>query len=728
MTDVVVSRRAFATGVAGLVLGASLPGLSRAQDGQIVQPPLAPNAFVHIAPDGTVTVLSKHIEFGQGPWTGLATLVAEELDADWSQIRVEHAPGDTKLYANLAMGAQLTGGSTAIANSYVQMRRVGAAARAMLVAAAAKEWDVPEGEIGVVKGEISHAASNHKSGFGPFAQAAAALTPPTDVTLKDPSKFTLIGRDLPKPDTEAKSTGKAIYSADLFEKDMVVALVAHPPRFGGKARSFDDSAAREIKGYLGAKLIPQGVAVYASSTYPAIKAREALKIDWDEGGAFTRGVKAIEADYRELAKTPGAVAQKRGDALSLLNQPINQPSGAKGGAQIVERDFLFPYLAHAPMEPLGALARVSDDGVMLHFGSQGPTIDQMAVAKALGVAPEKVSITVALAGGSFGRRATGGGEFAVEAATCARAYGKNVPVKLVYTREDDMRGGFYRPLYVHRMRALLGANGEIDAWHHTIVGQSIMTGTLNEPKMVKNGVDITSVEGASDLPYRIANFQCDLHSPKQGVPVLWWRSVGHTHTGYATESFIDLLLEKGGKDPIEGRIALLPPDAREVGVLKAVAEAAGWKGRLAGDSGYGVAVHKSFNTYVAQIVEVRRGADGLPKVTHVWCAVDCGVAVNPNIIRAQMEGGVGFGLGHALYAALDLDNEGRVAQSNFNSYRSLRMSEAPPVDVTIVKSDQPPTGVGEPGVPPIGPATANAWRALTGEMATRLPFARAGVA
>ncbi len=710
-------RRGLLKGAAGLVLATCLPLPGRAQEGAKRTASLAPNAFIRIAPDDTVTILSKHIEFGQGPWTGLSTLVAEELDADWKQIRAENAPADPRYYANLAMGVQVTGGSTAIANSYEQMRRTGAAARAMLVKAAALAWQVPENEISVSKGVISH-ASGKESGFGAFATAAAALPVPADVRLKDPSQFTLIGQELPKPDSFIKSHGQAIYTIDLMAPDMVVALVARPERFGGKAVAVDDFSAREINGYLGHAIIPQGVAVYARSTWPAIKARDALKISWNEDTAHKIGTAAIEHDYVAMSAKVGQIAASRGDAAGRI----------AAGSGVLEQVFVFPYLAHAPMEPLDAVIAFDGEKAKCHFGCQGPGIDQHAVAAALGVKPENVSIDVALAGGSFGRRATASGDFAVEAALVAKAYGKAVPVKLVWTREDDLRGGFYRPFFVHRMRGLVAPDGSIAAMSDTLVGQSIMAGTPFEKFTVKNGIDEVSVEGVADLPYKIADFQVELHSPRQGVPVLWWRSVGHTHTAFATESFIDMLLEKAGRDPVEGRLALLDPSSREAGVLKAVAKLANWSGRRKDDKGYGVAMHKSFNTYVAQVAEVMRGDEGLPKVTRVWCAVDCGVPVNPNIIRAQMEGGIGFGLGHALYASLDLDDTGRVRQTNFDTYRSLRIAEMPQVEVTIIPSSEQPTGVGEPGVPPIGPAVANAWRALTGVVVARLPFAQGGMA
>lgn len=714
------SRRALLKGGGALVLAMHLPfAAARAASPQPPAVPVDPNAFLRIGLDDVVTVLSKHIEFGQGPWTGLATLIAEELDADWAQMRVVHAPSDVKLYANLFMGAQLTGGSTAMANSWMQMRRTGAAARAMLVQAAAEAWGVPPAEIAVEKGLISHRASRRAAGFGLFAEAAGRLPVPQNVTLKSPAQFRLIGTDLPKPDSAIKSTGRALFTQDLREEGMLVALVAHPPRFGARAVAFDDSEARKIPGFVKAALIPQGVAVYARSTWPALQARKALRVTWDESAAFAKSVARIEAEYRALAQKPGVVANAQGDAVGAL---------ANAAGAVVEQTYVFPYLAHAPMEPLDAVVEFDGTRCRMRFGSQGPTIDQMAVAAALAIPPQNVSIEVMLAGGSFGRRATAGGEFAVEAAMVAKAFGAPRPIKLIWTREDDLTGGFYRPFYVHRMRGAIGADGVPTAWHHTIVGQSIIAGTPFESVMVKGGIDSTSVEGAAKLPYRGGAFQCDLHTVREGPAALWWRSVGHSHTGFAVETFIDILLEKAGRDPIDGRLALLDPASRHAGVLRAVKEASGWRGRRDGDKAYGVALVESFNSYVAQVAEVVKGADGMPKTTRVWVAVDCGVAVNPNVIRAQMEGGVGYGLGAALYGAVDLDETGKVVQTNFDSYRSLRIAEAPDVHVVIVSSQEPPSGVGEPGVPPIAPAVANAWRALTGVAVTRLPFAKGSAA
>lgn len=709
------SRRDLLKSGGALVLSLYLPSAAGAASRQPPMGPVQPNAFLRIGADDVVTILSKHIEFGQGPWTGLATLIAEELDADWSQMRATHAPGDAKLYANLFMGAQLTGGSTAMANSYIQMRRTGAAARAMLAQAAANAWGVPVGEITVEKGTIAHKATNRAAGFGLFAQAASQLPVPQDVKLKDPSQFKLIGTDLPRLDAAIKSTGQAMFTLDQREPGMVVAVVAHPPRFGARAVGFDDAEARKVKGFIKAALIPQGVAIYATSTWPALQARKALVVKWDDSAAFRKSTKQLETEFLAKSRTPGVVANAQGDVDSAL---------AAAGGTVVEQTYVFPYLAHAPMEPLDALVQFDGVNCRMRFGSQGPTIDQMAVAAALGVPPQNVSIEVMLAGGSFGRRATARGEFAVEAALVAKAFGAPAPVKLMWTREDDLTGGFYRPFFVHRMQGAIGADGVPIAWRHTLVGQSIIAGSPFESAMVKNGVDSTSVEGAAKLPYRGGAFLCDLHTMSGGPPVLWWRSVGHTHTGFAVETFLDMLLEKAGKDPIDGRLALLDPASREAGVLRAVKQASGWKGRRDGDKAYGVAMVESFNSYVAEVVEIVKGEDGLPKATQVWVAVDCGVAVNPDMIRAQMESGVGYGLSAALYSSLDLDDEGRVVQTNFDGYRVLRMPEAPKVHTVIVKSQEPPTGVGEPGVPPLAPALANAWRALTGVAVTRLPFVR----
>jgi len=715
--DISLSRRNLLKGTGALVIGMSLPQAGRAQSGaaQAFRPggaaTFAPNAFVRIAADDTVTVLVKHIEFGQGPFTGLATLVAEELDADWAQMRAEHAVSDSKLYANLAFGIQGTGGSTAIANSYEQMRKAGATARAMLVQAAAEAWKVPAGEISVEKGVLKH-VSGKQGRFGEFAEAAAKLQAPAEVKLKDPAQFKLIGKEgtAPRLDSLDKSTGKAQFTIDIHTPDMLTVVVARPPRFGGNVASFDASAAKTVKGVVDVQQLPSGVAVYATGTWPALKGREALKVTWDESGAEKRGSRELIAEYRKLARTEGTLAGKHGDAEAVLAK----------AEKVIESEYVFPYLAHAPMEPLDGYLEWNAQGALARLGSQLQTLDHQVIAKVLGLGPEKVQVETLLGGGSFGRRAQPTAELAAELAEAAKAIGPNRPVKLVRTREDDLSGGYYRPLFLHRMRGAV-KDGKITAWSAAIVGQSFLKGSPFEA-MIKDGIDPVMVEGANELPYEVADFRCDLHSVPVGVPTLWWRSVGHTHTGYAVECFIDQLLQEAGQDPVAGRLALMGKHQRLANVLKAVADLAKWNGPgPVGGRARGVGVVESFGSYVAQIADVSLGEGGEPKVHKVWCAIDCGVAVNPDIIRAQIEGGIGFGLGHVLYGELTLD-QGRPVQTNFDSYRSLRIHEMPEVEVRIIASTEKPTGVGEPGVPPIGPAVANALARLGRERPLSLPM------
>ena len=718
-----MNRRRFLQGSAGLVLALQLPMLAKAQSsgaasviqGGDASGAFSPNAFVRIAPDNTVTVLIKHIEFGQGPYTGLATLVAEELDADWSQMRAESAPANVELYKNLAFGIQGTGGSTAIANSYTQMRQAGAAARAMLVAAAADQWQVEANEISVEKGMVKHSASGQQANFGELAEKAAAMEVPQDPPLKTPDQFTLIGTDVPKLDTADKTNGQAQFTIDVYKDGMLTSAILHPPQFGATVASVDDSAARQVAGVLEVKSIPQGVVVYGKNTFAALKGRATLKVEWDTSTAEIRSSEQLLPFYTDAVKTPGIEAEARGDAAGQLEM----------NSKILEAEYQFPFLAHAPLEPLDAVIEVKNDSAEVWMGSQLQTLDHNTMAQVLGVPPEKVILHTLLAGGSFGRRAQPDAGFAAEAAAVAKAYGKPVVVKHLWTRENDIRGGRYRPFVVHRLRGAVDEHGNISAWDQVIATQSIMAGSPFEG-MVQNGIDPTSVEGARGLPYAIPNFRVGLHTLENGVPILWWRSVGHTHTGYATESFIDELLELAGKDPVEGRLALLKEHPRHSGVLQRVAEIANWSGAKVGDGRTrGVAVHKSFDSYVAQIAEITRDDKGYPKVHKVWCAVDCGVGVNPNVIRAQMEGGIGYGLGAALFDEITLGENGHVVQANFDTYRSIRINEMPAVEVSIIESTESPTGVGEPGVPPIAPAVANAWRVLTGETVRRLPFVSA---
>ncbi|MCH9808189.1 MAG: xanthine dehydrogenase family protein molybdopterin-binding subunit [Alphaproteobacteria bacterium] len=726
-TQIETSRRTILKSIggigAGLVLGMHIPSKARAQSGAAAvikggsqDAVFAPNAFVRIAPDSTVTVMIKHIEFGQGPYTGLSTLVAEELDADWSQMRAQSAPANAALYKNLFFGVQGTGGSTAMANSYLQMRKAGAAARAMLIEAAANAWGVPEDEITISKGVISHKTAGKSGSFGDFAEAAAKLTPPAEPFLKDPGEFVLIGKKLPKLDSLEKSTGKAEFTMDASLPGMLTVLIQRPPLFGAKVKSVDDSNTRKVPGVVDVKTLPSGVAVYGEGFWAAKKGRDALSIEWDETGAEKRSTDQIVADFQKSAAATGQVVTNVGDVEKTIGS----------ATRTLEAEYVFPYLAHAPMEPLDCLIEATDRSAKVWAGSQMPTIDQAAIAQTLGLRPEEVDIQSLFAGGSFGRRATPIADVAYEAAAAVKAIDRSRPVKVVFTREDDIQGGFYRPLFVHKMKAALDESGNIAGWDHVLVGQSIMEGTPFEG-MIKNGVDPTMVEGAEDLPYAIPNMRVSFHKKSFAVTPLWWRSVGHTHTAYATETFLDELFALAGKDPVAERLRLLgDKHQRLANVLTAVAESADWGSAVPEGRARGVALHKSFSSYVAQIAEVSAGdEDGIPRVHKVWCAVDCGVPVNPDIINAQMEGGIGYGLGHILYAGISLD-KGRVVQSNFDTYRSLRINEMPEVEVEIYNSTEPPTGVGEPGVPPIGPAVANAWAKLTGKRVRQLPFAGLG--
>ncbi|HEX2555587.1 MAG TPA: xanthine dehydrogenase family protein molybdopterin-binding subunit [Microvirga sp.] len=670
-----------------------------------------PNAFIRIAPDNTVTVMIKHLDMGQGNTTGLATIVADELDADWSQIRTAFAPADAALYNNLAFGpVQGTGGSTAIANSWMQLRRAAAAAKEMMVAAAVFQWKVPASEIRVEKGVVRHPGTSRQATFGELAASAATLPVPQEPRLKDPKDWTYIGKHVSRVDSAAKTSGSAVYSLDIRRPGQLTALVAHAPLFGATVKSFDATAARNVAGVVDVVRIPTGIAVLARDTWSAMKGREALAVEWDDSAAEKRSSDAIMAEYKEIARRRGHVAANRGDAARAL----------ASAAKILEAEFEFPYLAHASMEPLnGTIARNPDGTIEVWAGCQFPTIEQAVVASIMGVTPDKVRLNTVWAGGSFGRRATPSADYLAEAATILKAIGGRAPVHLVWTREDDMQGGYYRPMVYHRIRAGLDAAGNPVAWEHGIVGKSIMMGSPFEAMMV-NGVDPSTVEGVADTAYAIPNFHAQVHNAKEGVPVLWWRSVGHTHTAQAMEVFVDELARAAGKDPVAYRLALLKGAPRQAAVLRLAAEKAGWGQTMPRGRGQGVAVHKSFGTSVAMVADVTVEGSGL-KVERIVAAVDCGIAVNPDVIRAQVEGSVGFALSSVLRNRITL-RDGAVQEANFDAYEPTRMSEMPLVEVHIVPSTEAPTGIGEPGVPVLGPAIANAAFAATGKRLRSLPL------
>jgi isoquinoline 1-oxidoreductase beta subunit len=710
---------------AGLTLGAAIPGhaaTAAAGGGAVAGAAGAGKLFimpfVRIELDNTVTVICKHVEAGQGVWTGLPAVVAEELDASWDQMRAEGAPAQVPTYGNFAFGpkgnVQGTGGSTSMANSWDQLRHAGASARAMLVQAAATRWKVPAAEVTVSDGVVAH-KSGKKASFGELAASAGKLPVPADVKLKDPSQFKLIGREpkLPRLDSHAKSTGTQQFAIDVMLPDMMTAVILRPPRFGAKVQSIDAAPAKAIAGVVDVVQVPRGVAVVARDMWSAKKGREALKVVWDESQAEKRGSDAIFKDYRQLAGGKEALTvENRGDTDGGLTKAV----------KIVAAEFEFPYLAHAPMEPLTAVCRLSAEHCEIWAGCQFHTLDQANAAAVVGMKPEQVWINSLAAGGTFGRRATPDSDYIVEVVSIAKATGGKYPVRLIWTREDDITGGRYRPLNYHHITAGVSQDGKVVGLKQNVVGQSIMAGTPFAA-MMKNGIDPTAVEGNAADQYDIENAHITWVMPKVGVPVLWWRSVGNTHTAFSKEVIIDELAEAAGQDPVAFRLALLGKHPRHARTLKLAAEKAGWdkpfpKGQ---GRGRGVAVHESFGTVVAEVAEVTV-TDNTIRVDRVVCAVDCGIAVTPDVVRAQMQSCIGYGLSAALYGRISL-TDGRVDQTNFHQYRVLRINEMPRlIEVHIVPSTNPPSGVGEPGTPPIAPAVANAVRAATGIKLHKLPF------
>jgi len=692
------------------------PGPGQGAEGGAARAAFAPNQFVSVGTDNLVTIVNKHHEMGEGNTTGLATLVADELDADWSLVRTEYAASDVKRYANLAFGMQGTGGSSAIANSYLQYRTAGATARAMLVAAAAEAWKVPAAEVRASNSVLTH-PSGRRATYGQMAAAAARQKPPANPVLKTPAQFTLMGHDgaTPRVDSPSKCTGTAVYTGDVKLPGLLTAVIAFPPSFGAKMVSFDATAAKRVRGVTDVVAVPEGVAVVAKSTWAAIQGRRALQVQWDETPGATLDSEALLAQYRELATQPGT--------------PFNRPEPAAGQpaaavAKTVEAVYEFPFLAHAPMEPQGCVAWLHDGQLETWAGHQFPTFDHQFAAKAAGLPMDKVKLHSLVSGGSFGRRANAWSDFTVAAVNVAVAIRGRAPVRLQYTREDDMSAGLYRPMMVHAVKVGLDDAGRVASWKHAIVGQSIMAGTPMA-MMIKDGVDPTSVEGVHPSVYDLPMLDGQLHSPVQPIRPLWWRSVGNTHTAYVMETMMDRLAQAAGQDPLAFRLALLEKNPRAVGVLRLVAEKAGWGKAMPAGSAQGIAVHECFGSTVAQVAEVTL-RDGKVRVDRVHCAVDCGVAVNPDVIRAQMEGCIGFALGALYYSEVEL-KAGRPLQRNFDGYKSLRIYEMPAIDVHIVPSTAAPTGVGEPGVPPLGPAVANAIVRAGGPTITRLPFARAGI-
>ena len=717
------TRRGFLKGVAAgsavLMVGVTPKGALAAGDSAMMNP------FVKIGSDGTVTAIVKHFEKGQGPATGLSTLIAEEIGLRMDQIDYDFAPSNPKLYNNLAFGPfQGTGGSTAMSNSFMQYRQAGAAAREMLLQAAADAWGVDASELAIEEGVVT--GGGNSAPLGDFVAAASELAAPENPPLKDPSEFRLIGNaSVRRLDSKIKTDGTAQFAMDLHLPNQMIAMIARPEQRGALATGFDDSGAQDVKGYIRAAILPNkaGVVVYAENTWAAMQARDALDVTWDTSAAETRSSDEIEAEILAALEAEPTYNVNKTDFAATR-------AAIDAADTVVEQTFYFPLLAHAPMEPLNCtIEPLADGGIILHDGAQMPTGPHMALSQILELPMEKVQVKTMLAGGSFGRRATPDADYQVEAGLAFAMTDRSRPVKLVWSREDDLRSGYYRPAFGHKVRVGLSSAGDIVGWEHQIAGQSIIKGTPFEAAFVKEGVDHSSVEGTSDSPYQIPNGSFGLTDTEKATSTLWWRSVGHTHTAYVMEVMMDMAAKAVSTDPVDFRLKYLtgdgPDQTRMAGVLKLAADKAGWGKASAGRS-QGIAVHKSFGSYVAEVVEVSGSADDGIRIENVTCAVDCGIAVNPDIVVAQMEGGIGYGIGHVMRDRITLTG-GAVDQYNFPDYEPLRISDIANIDVHIVPSAEPPSGVGEPGTPPAAPALANAISAQSDLRIAALPMDESGV-
>jgi isoquinoline 1-oxidoreductase beta subunit len=707
------SRRKFLQTTAaiggGLVIGFHLPAFAK-QIRNIGVPAaenFAPNAFVRIGKDNMITVIVNHSEMGQGTYTSLPMIIADELDADWNKVKFEAAPVDP-VYNHPGFGMQGTGGSTSTWVEWDRFRNAGATGRYLLIAAAAQTWNVDPSTLRTEKGFVIHSSSGRKISYGELVDKAATITAPKEVKLKDAKDFKFIGKPVKRLDTPEKIDGSGIFAMDVKIPGLLTAVIARAPVFGAKVKSFNADKAKAIPGVKEVVQIDRGIAVVANGFWPAKLGRDALEIVWDEGALSTLDTKAQTKEYADLAKQTGAVAKKEGDVSAAKDKAVKK----------FDVVYDLPYLAHAPMEPLNCVADVKADSCEIWVGTQFQTVDAMTAAGITGLKPNQVKLHTTLLGGGFGRRAVLDAHFVSEAVQVSKAI--KSPVKVVWTREDDIRGGYYRPRAYHTISAGLDAAGKPLYWKHNIVCQSFAVGTPLEAMMVQNGVDGTAVEGASEIPYHVPNKHVEWNMAPNGVPTLWWRSVGSSHTAFVVEGFIDELAKAAGKDPFEYRRMLMDKHPRQKKVLEYVAAKAGWKNPLPAGRGKGIAVHESFGSVVAMVAEVSIAKNNL-KAHKVTVAVDCGQTVNPDTIKAQMEGCVVFGLTAALYGEISFEN-GRVKQRNFHDYKMLRMNEMPVVDVHIMESKEKMGGVGEPGVPPVAPAVMNALFTLTGKRVRNLPL------
>lgn len=667
----------------------------------------SPNAFISINADNAITIVCNHSEMGQGTYTALTQIIADEMDADWDKISVAPAPANAALYSCPAFGMQLTGGSASTYAEYDRLRKVGASARHMLVQAAAKHWNADASTCHTENGYVLH-SSGKKMAYGELVDKTIGIDPPkeTDVKLKDSKNFKYIGKSVKRIEGLDKVNGAAKFGMDVQLPGMLVAVIQRSIVFGSKVKSFDATKAKAIPGVKHVVQIDRGIAVVATGYWAAKKGREALEITWDNGPLLDTAQQS--AQYLAMANTPGLVATKEGDVTKTT-----------GAIKTIEAIYELPYLNHAQMEPLNCTADVKADGCDIYIGTQGQTIDQMVAAHILGMKPEQIRVHTLLLGGAFGRRAILDGHIAAEAVQVSKAIAG--PVKVMWSREDDLKGGYYRPVSLHKLVGSIDASNKPLSWHHRVVCQSFIIGTAMEGMMVKNGVDTIAVEGASELPYDIPNLQVEWHQGKDLVPTLWMRSVGHSYNAYVKECFIDELAIAAGKDPYQFRRSLMDKHVRLRGALDAVAKSSGWGKPLPAGHAKGIAVHASFESFTAQVAEVSILPNGKVKVHKVWVAIDCGPIINPDKVTAQMEGSVIFALTSLVYGNISF-KEGKVEQSNFYDYKLVRMNEAPVIEVTLIASTDKMGGVGEPGVPCTGPAIANAVYQLTKKRIRKLPF------
>jgi isoquinoline 1-oxidoreductase beta subunit len=718
-SDSFVSRRSFlrtsSVAAGGLLVSLYLDLPTPAQEGAPPAKAYPPDAFVHVKSDGKILITVNRLEFGQGVQTSLPMVLADEMDADWSQVVPELAPA-ADVYKDPVFGIQMVGGSGSIAHSFQQYRELGAKTRAMLIAAAAERWKVSPDQCRT-ENSVVYGPGNKSARYGELADRAAHQPVPEKVRLKNASEFRLIGKRVPRLDSAAKCDGSQKFGLDLDLPGMKIAVVAHPPVFGGRVKTIDDSEARKVSGVKDIFELPlvkgSGVAVVADRFWTAKQARDLLKIDWDTSAVEHPDSEELWARYKEMARTAGNIAVNRGDDKAMNRIPP---------ARRLTAEYEFPFLAHSPMEPLNATVLFKGDKGEAWVPSQFQTMDQMAVAEVLGVKPDQVTFHTEYAGGGFGRRAVIDSHVPREAAAIAKRL-KGTPVKLVWTREDDVRGGYYRPMHAHRVEIGIGADGMPSAWRHVIVGQSLVAGTPFAVMMIKNGVDQTTVEGAADTSYNVPNFLVTAHNPTVNVPVLWWRSVGHTHNAFVMETLIDELATRAKIDPIAYRRKLLKPDAKKLrSVLDLLDRESGWRNSLPKGHAAGIAIHECFETAVACAVDVSV-ENKRPKIHRATVAVNCGLAVNPLTIESQFQGGLGFGLTQLMAGGAITFKDGRVQQRNFDGYTPPYIMDAPvAVDVHIVPSTEAPTGCGEPPVPVISPAVVNALARLTGKRYRQLPL------